>query len=95
MNSHMEEMQRGKHVGGAVRRIHAVSGLPTLQASVFSSLESHWTESFWIFITQAWLCPTLATAGLLNFPPIFPPQKEDLKLQSSDACMVGSLATPS
>lgn len=67
MNSHMEEMQGGKYVGGALS-IHAVSGLPTLQASVFSSLESHWTESFWIFITQAWLHPALATAGLLNFP---------------------------
>lgn len=74
MNSHMEEMQRGKHVGGAVS-IRAVSGLPTLQASVFSSLESHWTESFWIFIIQAWLHPTLATAGLLNFPPLSLPQK--------------------
>lgn len=70
----MEEMQRGKNVGGAVS-IRAVSGLPTPQASVFSSLESHWTESFWILITQAWLRPTLATAGLLNFSPISPPQK--------------------
>lgn len=42
----MEEMQRA----GEAVSIHTVSGHPTPQASVFSSLESHWTTSSWVLL---------------------------------------------
>lgn len=71
MSSHMEEMQRGKYVGGAVS-IHVVSGHPTLQASAFSSLESHWTASSWVFITQACMAGSNTNHHwLLNSQPVF------------------------